>query len=289
MKTPITIITGYLGSGKTTLLKHILKETKDKLAIIMNEFGEIAIDSKIIKGKNVNMKELAGGCVCCSLTGEFEAAINEIIQKIKPDSIIVETTGVAEPDAIIVDIEENISNVSLDGIVTIVDADAMIRYPTLGHTGVMQIEMADIILLNKTDLINNKQIKEIESKIKKINDKALIFKTENCKIDIGYLFGVNTKKIIKKHNHHEIKVGHFVYSSNKIFGRNKFEDFISKLPKEVYRAKGFVKFKDSSYLFNYVAGRYGFEKFKHNKNELVFIGEGINKIKYKILKEIEKL
>src|SRR3989344_6787982 len=112
MKTPITIITGYLGSGKTTLLKHILKETKDKLAIIMNEFGEIAIDSKIIKGKNINMKELAGGCVCCSLTGEFEAAINEIIQNIKPDSIIVETTGVAEPDAMMVDIEENILSVS---------------------------------------------------------------------------------------------------------------------------------------------------------------------------------
>ena len=289
MKTPITIITGYLGSGKTTLLKHILKETKDRLAIIMNEFGEIGIDSKIIKGKNINMTELAGGCVCCSLTGEFEAAINEIIENINPDAIIVETTGVAEPDAMMVDIEENILSVSLDGIITIVDADTMIRYPTLGHTGIMQIEMADIILLNKIDLIKDKELKEVEAKIKKINDNALIFKTKDCKTDINYLFGINTKKIVKKHRHHEIKVDHFVYSSDKVFNRKKFEDVISKLPKKIFRVKGFIKFKEGTFLFNYVAGRYNFEKFKADKNELVFIGEGINKIKDKILKALESL
>ena len=71
-KTPLVIITGYLGAGKTTLLHHILKDSKKKIAIIMNEFGEISIDSKIIKGKNVNMTELINGCVCCSLTGELE-------------------------------------------------------------------------------------------------------------------------------------------------------------------------------------------------------------------------
>ena len=289
MKTPITIITGYLGAGKTTLLKYILKKTKDKLAIIVNEFGEVAIDTKIIKGKNVNMTELAGGCVCCSLTGEFEAAIDEIIQKINPDGIVVETTGVAEPEAIIVDIEENIPKISLDGIITITDADAIIKYPTIGHTGRMQIEMADIILLNKIDLINKKQIYEVENKIKKINDNALIFKTKNCEIDINYLFGINTKKIVKEHKHHEIKIDHFVYSSNKTFDKEKFEEFISKLPKEIYRAKGFVKFKDSGYLFNYVAGRDNFERFKYNKNELIFIGENVNKIKNNILNSLRDL
>jgi len=289
MKTPITIITGYLGSGKTTLLLHILNETKDKLAILMNEFGEIGIDGKIIKGKNINMTELQGGCVCCSLTGEFEAAIKEIIEKTNPDSIVVETTGVAEPDAIAIDIEDNIPFVSLDGIITIVDSDALIRFPTIGHTGKMQIEMADIILLNKLDLVNKKQLQEVEEKIKEINKNALFFKTIKCKIDINYLFGINTKKVIKQHKHHEIKVDHFVYSSEKIFNKEKFENFINNFPKNIYRAKGFVKFKDGTYLFNYVAGRYGFEKFNADKNELVFIGENIKEMQDKIVSELNKL
>src|SRR6266576_2418219 len=83
-RTPITLITGPLGSGKTTLLRHILTTQRGKIAIVMNEFGEIAIDTKLIEGKNVRIAELGGGCVCCSLLGEFEAAVNEIIEKIEP-------------------------------------------------------------------------------------------------------------------------------------------------------------------------------------------------------------
>src|SRR3989339_848054 len=175
MKTPITIITGYLGAGKTTLLRNILKNTDQKLAIIMNEFGEINIDGKIIKGKNVNMTELLGGCVCCSLTGEFEAAIKEIIDNVKPDAIVVETTGVAEPDAVVVDIQDNLPELRMDAVITIVDSDAIIKFPAIGHTGKMQIEMADIILLNKTDLVDKKQLKEAEGRLKSINKNAIIF------------------------------------------------------------------------------------------------------------------
>ena len=98
MKTPITVISGYLGAGKTTLLRSIIKNLDKKFAILMNEFGEVGIDAQIIKGKNVDVQELSGGCVCCSLTGEFEFAIKEIIQKYNPEIIIVETTGVGECD-----------------------------------------------------------------------------------------------------------------------------------------------------------------------------------------------
>ena len=164
MKTPITIVTGYLGSGKTTLLRNILKTSGQKLAVIMNEFGEINIDGKIIKGKNIDMVELQGGCVCCSLSGEFEHAVREIIEKAKPDAIIVETTGVAEPDAVVVDIQDNLPELRLDAVITVADADALVKFPAIGHTGRMQIEMADIILLNKTDLVNEKQSHEAENK-----------------------------------------------------------------------------------------------------------------------------
>jgi G3E family GTPase len=134
VRTPITVITGPLGSGKTTVLRHILDTFSKKIAILMNEFGEIAIDTKIIQGKNVQMAELGGGCVCCSLLGEFEAAVDEIIDRVDPDSIVLETTGVAEPDALVFDIQESLAKVRLDGVVTVIDADGMVKYPQVGHT-----------------------------------------------------------------------------------------------------------------------------------------------------------
>src|SRR5205814_5346790 len=105
-RTPITLVAGPLGSGKTTLLRHILAVQPGKIAIVMNEFGEIAIDTKVIEGKSVRIAELGGGCVCCSLLGEFEAAVDEIIAHVKPDRIIVETTGLAEPEALMFNIQE---------------------------------------------------------------------------------------------------------------------------------------------------------------------------------------
>src|SRR3989338_5859434 len=156
MKTPIAIISGYLGSGKTTLLKRIIENLDRKFAILMNEFGEVSIDAQIIKGRNVDIQELTGGCVCCSLTGEFEAAIKEIISRYNPEIIIIETTGVAELDAIVFDVEENLKEVKLDTVIIIVDADSFVRFPSIGRVGEAQIGMADIVLLNKIDLVNQK-------------------------------------------------------------------------------------------------------------------------------------
>ena len=288
-KTPISIITGYLGAGKTTLLGNILNQADQKIAVIMNEFGEIDIDSKLIKGKNVNIAELSGGCVCCSLTGEFELAVKEVIQKYNPDLIVVETTGVAEPDALIFDIENELPDLKLDSIIVIVDSDAFFKFP-LGKTGKMQIEMADIIILNKIELINDKKIKELKKEIEKLNKKAVLVKTNFCEISNDILFGIYSKKNIKEvseHNHENIE--YFSFETSKNISSKKFEKFVKELPKEIYRLKGFVKLDDKFYLFNYVAKKYSFEEFKADKTQLIFIGENILKFKEKILKELNSL
>ena len=196
LRTPITLITGPLGSGKTTLLRHILAVQPGKIAIVMNEFGEIAIDTKVIEGKNVRIAELGGGCVCCSLLGEFEAAVNEIIEKIAPERIVVETTGLAEPEALVFNIQEALPQCRLDGVVSVIDADMLIRFPELGHTTRLQIEGADILLLNKIDLIEPGQIEPLETKLREINPTAAIVRTERCRIDPELLFGIGRERKI---------------------------------------------------------------------------------------------
>src|ERR671937_216876 len=189
VRTPITVITGALGSGKTTLLRHLLDSVPQKIAILMNEFGEIAIDSQIIAGKNIRIAELGGGCVCCSLLGEFEVAVAEVIDTVHPDLIIVETTGVAEPDALLFNIQESLPQVRLDGVVAVADADALVRYPHLGHTSRAQLEAADIILLNKIDLVSAEQLAEVKDKLARLNEQASILPTQRCRVDPDLLFG----------------------------------------------------------------------------------------------------
>jgi G3E family GTPase len=272
-RTPITLITGPLGSGKTTLLRHILEVVPQKLAILMNEFGEIAIDSQIIEGKNIRIADLGGGCVCCSLLGEFEAAVAEIIDAVHPDLIIVETTGVAEPEGLMFDILENVPRVRLDGVVTVADADAMVRYPRLGHTGQVQIEAADIILLNKADLVSAEQLAEVTARLRQLNEKAPILPTRRCQVDADALFGLfRTHEVSPLQHRHYPGMESFGYLSTATLTRQCFEAFVENLDPAIVRAKGFVRFPDGTYLFNYVAGRWDLEAFPEKQTTLVFIG-----------------
>jgi G3E family GTPase len=285
LRTPITLITGPLGSGKTTLLRHILATQPEKIAIVMNEFGEISIDTKVIEGRNVRIAELGGGCVCCSLLGEFEAAINEIIEKIAPERIVVETTGLAEPEALVFNIQDALPQCRLDGVVSVIDADMLVRFPELGHTTRLQIEGADILLFNKIDLIEVGQIERLERKLREINSTAAIVRSERCRIDPELLFGIGRKRKIApaepklpipaaSHQHHH-EFESFAFTSGKIFSRDCFDDFANGLPTSVVRAKGFIRFADGAQLFNFVAGRWELEPFESEKTELVFIGRRI--------------
>jgi len=288
LRTPITLMTGPLGSGKTTLLRHILATQPERIAIVMNEFGELAIDTKVIEGKNVRITELGGGCVCCSLLGEFEAAVNEIIEKIAPERIVVETTGLAEPEALVFNIQEALPQCRLDGVVSLIDADMLIRFPELGHTTRLQIEGADILLLNKIDLIEQSQIEPLETKVRQINSTAAIVRCERCGIDLELLFGIGRqKKIAPPRHQHQPEFESFGFASDKIFSRYCFDGFPDRLPASVIRAKGFIRFEDGGQLFNFVAGRWELEPFESDCTELVFIGKNIGAEKEAIVSALE--
>jgi G3E family GTPase len=288
IRTPLTVITGPLGSGKTTLLRHILDTVTKKIAILMNEFGEISIDAKIIEGKNVQMADLGGGCVCCSLLGEFEAAVNEIIDTVDPDYIVVETTGVAEPDALVFDIQESLTKVRLDGVVTVIDADAMVKYPQVGHTSRIQIEAADTIILNKVDLVSESELKAIEEKLHKFNEVASILRTQRCQVDPDLLFGISRERVQPAPHHvHQAEFESFSYTSEATFNIECFEEFADSLGIEVTRAKGFVRFDNGTFLFNFVAGRWDLEQFEAEGTELVFIGKQLNERKAEILSRLK--
>jgi G3E family GTPase len=289
LRTPITLVTGPLGSGKTTLLRHILATRPAKMAIVMNEFGEIAIDTKVVEGKNVRIAELGGGCVCCSLLGEFEAAVKEIIARIEPDIIIVETTGLAEPEALVFNIDEALPQCRLDGVVSVIDADMLVRFPELGHTTRLQIEGADILLLNKIDLIEPQQIEPLEAKLREINPTAAIVRTERCQIDPELLFGIGREKKVAPPKHkHQPEFESFTFESNKKFDRDCFGRFADALPASVHRAKGFVRFPDGAQLFNFVAGRWDLEPFESVKTALVFIGKEIGAQKLAIIRTLDE-
>jgi G3E family GTPase len=213
--------------------------------------------------------------------------VNEVIDTVDPDFIVVETTGVAEPDALIFDIQESLPRVRLDGVVTIADADAMIRFPHLGHTSRMQIEDADTILLNKVDLVSAGELVKVTEKIRCLNEVAPILETQRCRVDPELLFGIAREREIQPPQHvHEFEFGSFCYTTETLFDKQRFEAFADYLRGgKIYRAKGFVRFSEGPYLFNYVAGRWELEPFREEKTALVFIRIG----EVEILEELKNV
>ena len=250
----------------------------------MNEFGEIAIDSRVIEGEHTRIVELAGGCACCALAGEFEAAVNEIIDLVHPEMIIMEATGVAEADALVYMVEEEPLRTRLDSVIYIVDADASIRYPAVGYAARSQLEVADIILLNKTDLVEPADLRAVEEQVRAYNDRAPLVPTVRGDIDVDLLFGLGGERVARRPTpapEHGFQA--FSYTSDRPLDPERFDRVVQDLPPEVFRAKGFVRLTDGGLLFNYVAGRAEREPHSAATTELVFIGQDIERARDVIL------
>jgi G3E family GTPase len=195
-KIPVTVLTGYLGAGKTTLLNRILSENHGKkYAVIVNEFGEIGIDNDLIIGADEEIFEMNNGCVCCTVRGDLVRILEGLMRrKGKFDAIIVETTGPADPAPVAQTffVDENVGRqTKLDAVVTVADAKWLNDRLKDAPEAKNQIAFADVILINKTDLVTPAELNEVEARIRAINPYARLHRTQRAQIPLNEILGRN--------------------------------------------------------------------------------------------------
>jgi len=191
---PVTVLTGFLGSGKTTLLNRILTESHgQRIAVIENEFGEIGVDQELVIDAEEEIFEMNNGCICCTVRGDLIRILGGLMRrKNRFDGIIVETTGLADPAPVAQTffVDEDVRRqTKLDAIVTVVDAKHLLREIDRAPEAQEQLGFADIVLLNKTDVVAADELASVEARIRRINPYARIHRTERCGVDLAQVLG----------------------------------------------------------------------------------------------------
>ncbi len=195
-KVPVTVLTGYLGAGKTTLLNRILSENHGrKYAVVINEFGELGVDNDLVVDTDEEVFEMNNGCICCTVRGDLVRILDGLMRrKGRFDAIIVETTGLADPAPVAQTffVDENVGRkTKLDAVVTVADAKWLNERLKDAPEAKNQIAFADVILINKTDLVSAEELDEVEARIRGINPYAKVHKTERAQIPLGEVLGRN--------------------------------------------------------------------------------------------------
>ena len=191
---PVTILTGFLGAGKTTLLNHILTNQDGvKTAVLVNEFGEIGIDNDLVVSTGEDMVELSNGCICCSINGELLDAVDRILERPEPvDYLVVETTGLADPLPVAMTFlgSELRDQTRLDSIITLIDAENFDDQILESEVGRSQVVYGDILLLNKTDLVDENRLQAIEGQLKDVKKDARILRSVKGDVPLPLLLSV---------------------------------------------------------------------------------------------------
>ena len=319
--TPVTILTGFLGAGKTTLLNHILSNQDGlKTAVLVNEFGEIGIDNDLVVSTSADMVELSNGCICCTINGELLEAVERILKRPEPlDYLVVETTGLADPLPVAMTFlgSELRDQTRLDSIITLIDAENCNARVFESEVGRSQIIYGDILLLNKTDLVSEDRVKELEESLRSIKKDARILHSVKGDVPLPLLMSVGlfeSDRVATEaghdhahhdhdHAHHDHDHAHhdhahhdhaahldiegytsLSFSSDRHFALRKFQNFLdNQLPDSVFRAKGILWFNESEkrHVFHLAGKRFSIDDSDWNgkrKNQLVLIGQEMDHI-----------
>ena len=288
---PVHLISGFLGSGKTTLLQNLLDYCLTqglKPAVMMNEYGEVSIDGELLRGQGFTIREMTNGCICCTIGGTLGLALQEVAAR-KPDVIFIEATGLADPIELVDQAtkEEVLPLVRLTTLVAVLDPVNFQYLAEAMHSGIrQQTELADFVLINKSDLATPAVLDNVASQVRTINPRAEIFYTEHGRMPYARLLG-HRGELSRPVAHAHPAVVHdhfhtFTFLCQHPFVRERFEQCVRALPPTVWRAKGFVRFTDSSeqWMFQFVNGDFAIEwidLLPEPPDHLVIIGKGFNR------------
>jgi G3E family GTPase len=300
---PVTVLTGYLGAGKTTLLNRILThEHGKKVAVIVNEFGEVGIDNQLIVNADEEIFEMNNGCICCTVRGDLIRIIGNLMRRRdKFDHLVIETTGLADPAPVIQTffMDEDVrSQTRLDAVVTVVDAKHIAQHWDADEAQ-EQIAFADVILLNKTDLVTPEELDELERRIHSMNAMAKIYRTRNSVLEMDAVLGVGAFDLQRAleidpeflgedaHEHDETVGSIALVEPGEVDGQ-KLNEWMSVLLQtqgpDIFRMKGILNLagSDDRYVFQGVHMIFDGQRDRpwkpteERKNELVFIGRNLD-------------
>jgi len=316
---PLTIITGFLGSGKTTLLNQILENSQDlKVAVLVNEFGDINIDSQLLVSIDSDMVELSNGCICCTINDDLVDAVYRVLEREdRIDYLVIETTGIADPLPIILTFvgTELRDFIRLDSILTVVDAETFTPEHYQSQAAQSQLTYGDIILLNKTDLVDPEKLSQLEAYIRNFKQAARILHSQYGQVPLPLILDVGLTSAdaysqesdfqehehhhhhdhTHEHHHHDHEHHHhhsqhlendgFVsisFQSDRPFNVYKFQNFLTEqLSENVFRAKGILWFSESNsrHIFQLSGKRYDIDASEWSSppsNQLVLIGRNLD-------------
>jgi G3E family GTPase len=307
-KALVFLLSGFLGSGKTTLLKRILSWETDlsDTVVLVNEFGDVGIDGDLLKNSGSDVVELVSGCICCSLRNDLKQSLLRILNEYRPKRIFIEASGVSDPTAILSVLFEAplAESIILEKIVTVLDADLWEARENFGQIFYNQLKTANLILLNKADLLDKASIPACLKEVHELYPHCQVVPTIRCCVDpeIFWSQKMPDKMEIKPmqslleasredtaHNslQNQLKIqeafqssDHFVtfsFEDSRIIDETHFNHFVDALPFEVFRMKGPVQFANRTDIVNFVGGKGEWSIWEGSpETRLAFIGWHVN-------------
>lgn len=298
MRISYVVVTGFLGSGKTTLLRRIARDASahnKRVAFIVNDLAEIDVDGATLdaeRGELSTVVRLSSGCICCTIRGEFEAAVTQIVEQFAPEMIVVESSGVTNPRTVLHGL--NHPQLRLDSVITVVDAERFMDYARHSTAVETQVYMADFILINKRELVTNAQLQHVTAQVRRFNNRCAIIPCSYADVSLDALLGAQglhaddelQQTAGEPHDHlHEDDIETLVVPVPKPLSPERLTAFLkSDVVNGVYRAKGFVQVdgEPGLALFNYVPRRFGLEQgvatqLHAGEGFIVFIGRALAK------------